>query len=245
MLFSIGFGKINRKFKLWGETVATDFSRTIGLIGETAFEKLKNAHVMVFGVGGVGSFAAEAVARAGVGRITLIDNDTVAPSNLNRQLVALHSTIGQPKAEVARRRILDINPDCRVTAVCLYYDENLPLDLHCDYIIDAIDSVPAKLHLLQTAVTQGVPIVSSMGTGNKICPEQLELADISKTSVCPLAKKIRVELRKRGILHLPVVYSKEIPLVRSTPPASISFVPPAAGLLAASAAVRGIIGAAQ
>lgn len=220
----------------------TDFSRTLTLIGEEAFEKLKGAHVMLFGVGGVGSFAAEAVARAGVGRITMIDSDVVAPSNLNRQLIALHSTIGMAKAEAARRRILDINPDCRVTAVCMYYDENLPLDLHCDYIIDAIDSVPAKLHLLTSATQLGVPVISCMGTGNKVHPEMLQIADISKTSVCPLAKKMRVELRKRGISHLPVVYSQEIPLVKTTPPSSISFVPSAAGLLAASCAVRTISG---
>ncbi len=218
------------------------FTRTINLIGEENFEKLQKSHIMVFGCGGVGSYAVEALARAGVGEITVIDSKTVGFSNINRQLVAYNSTVGKNKVDVEKERIADINPDCVVNTVTEFFDENSSLSLDCDYIVDAIDSVPSKIFLVQKASEKGVPVISSMGTGNKICPEMLEISDISKTSVCPLAKKMRLELRKRGIKHLKVVYSKEIPVVKCVPPASNSFVPATAGLLLASVVVRDLIG---
>ena len=218
------------------------FTRTINLIGEENFEKLQKSHVMIFGCGGVGSYAVEAIARAGVGEITVIDSKTVGFSNINRQLVAYNSTVGKNKVDVEKERIADINPDCVVNTVTEFFDENSSLSLDCDYIVDAIDSVPSKIFLVQKASEKGVPVISSMGTGNKICPEMLEISDISKTSVCPLAKKMRLELRKRGIKHLKVVYSKEIPVVKCVPPASNSFVPATAGLLLASVVVRDLIG---
>lgn len=217
------------------------FTRTINLIGEENFEKLQKSHVMIFGCGGVGSYAVEAIARAGVGEITVIDSKTVGVSNINRQLVAYNSTVGKNKVDVEKERIADINPDCVVNTVTEFFDENSSLSLDCDYIVDAIDSVPSKIFLVQKASEKGVPVISSMGTGNKICPEMLEISDISKTSVCPLAKKMRLELRKKGIKHLKVVYSKEIPVVKCIPPASNSFVPAAAGLLLASVVVRDLI----
>ncbi len=218
------------------------FTRTINLIGEENFEKLQKSHIMVFGCGGVGSYAVEALARAGVGEITVIDSKTVGFSNINRQLVAYNSTVGKNKVDVEKERIADINPDCVVNTVTEFFDENSSLSLDCDYIVDAIDSVPSKIFLVQKASEKGVPVISSMGTGNKICPEMLEISDISKTSVCPLAKKMRLELRKRGIKHLKVVYSKEVPVVKCVPPASNSFVPATAGLLLASVVVRDLIG---
>lgn len=218
------------------------FTRTINLIGEENFEKLQKSHVMIFGCGGVGSYAVEAIARAGVGEITVIDSKTVGVSNINRQLVAYNSTVGKNKVDVEKERIADINPDCIVNTVTEFFDENSSLSLDCDYIVDAIDSVPSKIFLVQKAMEKGIPVISSMGTGNKICPEMLEISDISKTSVCPLAKKMRLELRKRGIKHLKVVYSKEVPVVKCVPPASNSFVPATAGLLLASVVVRDLIG---
>lgn len=217
------------------------FTRTINLIGEENFEKLQKSHVMIFGCGGVGSYAVEAIARAGVGEITVIDSKTVGVSNINRQLVAYNSTVGKNKVDVEKERIADINPDCVVNTVTEFFDENSSLSLDCDYIVDAIDSVPSKIFLVQKAMEKGIPVISSMGTGNKMCPEILEISDISKTSVCPLAKKMRLELRKKGIKHLKVVYSKEIPVVKCIPPASNSFVPAAAGLLLASVVVRDLI----
>lgn len=217
------------------------FTRTINLIGEENFEKLQKSHVMIFGCGGVGSYAVEAIARAGVGEITVIDSKTVGVSNINRQLVAYNSTVGKNKVDVEKERIADINPDCVVNTVTEFFDENSSLSLDCDYIVDAIDSVPSKIFLVQKAMEKGIPVISSMGTGNKMCPEMLEISDISKTSVCPLAKKMRLELRKKGIKHLKVVYSKEIPVVKCIPPASNSFVPAAAGLLLASVVVRDLI----
>lgn len=223
------------------------FSRTENLIGTKNLEKLKNSHIMVFGLGGVGSFAAEALARAGVGRLTLIDKDTVSVTNINRQLYALHSTLGMKKAEVAFSRVLDINPDCKAEAVCKFY---LPENADefsfdgVDYIIDAIDNVTAKLHIIERARNENIPIVSCMGTGNKTDSSRFEISDISKTSVCPLAKTIRTELRKKGINHLKVVYSKEEPKNLGDDkrtPASISFVPPAAGLLLAQVAILDIL----
>lgn len=223
------------------------FVRSENLIGSEALLKLKNAHVAVFGVGGVGSAAVEALARAGVGKISVFDGDCVTPSNINRQLIALHSTLGTPKVEATKQRILDINPDCEVfTNEVFYTADNADLfDLSIyDYIIDAIDMVSAKIELICRAKEKSVPIISSMGTGNKLDPTAFEVADIFKTSVCPLARVMRRELKMRGIINLKVVYSKEEP---RTPlcedkrtPASISFVPPVAGYIIAGEVIKEI-----
>lgn len=221
--------------------MTSDFTRTIDLIGRTAFEKLQNSSVCVFGCGGVGSYVVEALARSGVGRITIVDNDVVDRSNINRQLIALNSTVGMPKAQAAAERVADINPDCVVTPVELFFDSEHTIPLDFDYIADAIDSVPSKLFLIEEAAKRGVPVISAMGTGNKLNPSEFEVSDISKTSYCPLAKKMRCELRKRGINHLKVVYSREEPAVRAVPPASISFVPGSAGLLMAGEIIKDLI----
>ena len=224
------------------------FIRTAYLIGAEAVEKLIRGRVILFGVGGVGSYCAEALARAGIGTICLVDPDKVTPSNLNRQLVALHSTIGKNKAEVMRERILDINPGADVTAISLFYlPENADkIDLsRYDVVIDAVDTVSAKIELAVRARAIGIPIISAMGTGNKLNPERLELADLSDTEMCPLARVMRRELRARGIHHMRVVYSKEDPVsfrgaadAERRVPGSISFVPSCAGLLLASEAVQ-------
>ncbi len=221
--------------------MTSDFTRTIDLIGRPAFEKLQNSSVCVFGCGGVGSYVVEALARSGVGRITIVDNDVVDRSNINRQLIALNSTVGMPKAQAAAERVADINPDCVVTPVELFFDSEHTIPLDFDYIADAIDSVPSKLFLIEEAAKRGVPVISAMGTGNKFNPSEFEVSDISKTSYCPLAKKMRYELRKRGINHLKVVYSREEPAVRAVPPASISFVPGSAGLLMAGEIIKDLI----
>ncbi len=221
--------------------MTSDFTRTIDLIGRPAFEKLQNSSVCVFGCGGVGSYVVEALARSGVGRITIVDNDVVDRSNINRQLIALNSTVGMPKAQAAAERVADINPDCVVTPVELFFDSEHTIPLNFDYIADAIDSVPSKLFLIEEAAKRGVPVISAMGTGNKLNPSEFEVSDISKTSYCPLAKKMRYELRKRGINHLKVVYSREEPAVRAVPPASISFVPGSAGLLMAGEIIKDLI----
>lgn len=222
------------------------FSRTALLLGENGVERLKNSRVAVFGVGGVGSFAVEALARLGIGHITLVDPDKVVLSNLNRQLVALHSTLGMYKVDVAKARILDINPEAEVEVLKMFYlPENADeFDVsRFDCIVDAIDTVSAKLELIVRAKKAGVHIVSSMGTGNKLHPEMLEISDISKTSICPLARVMRRELRARGIEHLDVVYSKEEALKPrediflesgKKTVGSVSFVPSAAGILLAS-----------
>lgn len=231
------------------------FSRMELLVGADAVSHLSCMHVAVFGIGGVGSFAAEAIARAGVGTVTLIDNDVVSLTNKNRQLVALSSTVGQPKVEVMRERILDINPNATVFALQQFYDADSTLDLtQFDYIIDAIDTVTAKLLLIETCNRLGVPLICSMGTGNKLDPTRFEVADIYKTSVCPLARVIRQQCKKRCIEHLKVVYSKEEPrcAAQSTEhkgtagrpvPGSISFVPPVAGMILASEVVGDLISA--
>ena len=226
-------------------TSESALSRTEGLIGTQALDILKNARVAVFGVGGVGSYVVEALARSGIGTLDLVDNDIVAESNLNRQLIALHSTIGQSKVEIAKARVLDICPECKVnTYKCFYLPEeaeSFPFS-EFDYIVDAIDTVKAKLSLVEEANKAGVPIISSMGTGNKLDPCRFEVSDISKTSVCPLAKVMRVELRKRGIHHLKVVYSKEEPVnIDSRTPASIAFVPSVAGLIIAGEVIKDLI----
>ena len=221
------------------------FSRTEQLIGTDSLIKLKNARVAVFGIGGVGSYVVEALVRSGVGKLDLIDNDVVAESNLNRQLIALHSTIGLPKVEVAAKRAKDINPGVEVNChKCFYLPEEadkFPFGEY-DYVVDAIDTVKAKISLVEEAKKADVPIICSMGTGNKLDPTRFEIADISKTSVCPLAKVMRVELRKRGISHLKVLYSKEEPVnVGSRTPASIAFVPSVAGLIIAGEVIKDLI----
>ena len=215
-------------------------SRTIKLIGEEGLARLKAASVLIVGNGGVGSYAAEAVARAGVGSITLMDGDTVQPSNLNRQLVALTSTLGRNKAEVMAERIRDISPEADVTALARFYEENDTLDLTAyDWIIDAIDSVIAKTALIKTAVEKDVNIVSAMGAAGKF-ETGFKIADISNTSTCPLAKVMRKRLRAIGIEHLPVVYSEEKPVPRDGDLGTLSYVPGAAGLCMAGYVIRSI-----
>lgn len=230
------------------------FSRTERLIGKENQEKLKKAAVAVFGVGGVGGYAAEALARSGIGRLALIDADVVCPSNINRQIVAAHSTVGRPKVEVMRERVLDINPQAEIEIFACFYDADTAgrIDLSgFHYIVDAIDTVSSKLLLAERAIAAGVPIISCMGAGNKLDPTRFEVADIFKTSVCPLARVMRKELRKRGIDHLKVVYSKEeafTPIIMEDEhadgrpvPGSIAFVPAVAGMILAGEVVRDLI----
>ena len=223
----------------------SQFEREIRLIGNDGLNRLKGSRVIVFGLGGVGSYVVEALARSGVGSLTLVDADKVCLSNLNRQLVALHSTIGQLKVDVAQNRIHDINPECVVTKYPVFYlpetaDE---IDLsQYDYIVDCIDTITAKIELAVRSQAIGVPIISCMGTGNKLDPAKLQIADISKTSVCPLARVMRLELRKRGINHLRCVFSTEEPIrTGMSEPGSSAFVPSTAGLLIASAVVRDLL----
>ena len=226
-------------------------SRTLMLIGESALEKLKNSHVIVFGCGGVGGNVIEALARSFVGKITVVDNDTVSLSNLNRQLLATYDTVGKSKVDVAKDRILSINPQCEVTALNMFFlpENATEIDFtQYDYIVDAIDTVSAKLELAKISQDLGVPMISSMGTGNKLHPEMLEISDIYKTSVCPLARAMRNLCKKNGIKKLRVVYSKEEPKSaikvvdnNKAVPASSAFVPCAAGILIASAVVNDII----
>ena len=233
------------------------FSRTERLLGSAAMEKLKSSRVAVFGIGGVGGFAVEALVRAGIGAIDLIDNDTVALSNLNRQIIATHDTVGRPKTEVMAERIARISPDTRVRVFQTFYlPENADqFDFKdYDYVIDAIDTVTGKIGLVMQAAAAGTPIISSMGTGNKLDPTALEVSDIYRTSVCPLAKVMRTELKKRGIRSLKVVYSRELPMTpapeqspetgasqgagKKRAPASISFVPSVAGLILAGEVIK-------
>ena len=229
------------------------FSRAELLLGEEALHKLRSARVALFGIGGVGSFAAEALARGGVGHITLVDGDTVSITNIIRQLIALHSTVGKEKTAVMAERIADISPETEVeTYPVVYGAENRDLlDFSTyDYVIDAIDTVTSKLILIEEAKKAGVPVISCMGTGNKFHPERFEVTDISKTSVCPLAKVMRKELKVRGIKNVKVVYSKEEPQKPAESPetgkrqipGSLSFVPPVAGLLLAGEVIRHIAG---
>ena len=223
---------------------AEQFSRTELLLGEEAMEILKNARVAVFGIGGVGGYVTEALARSGVGAFDLTDKDRVCLSNLNRQIIATHKSIGKYKTEVMRERILDINPEAEVrTHECFYLPETKgEFDFSSySYVVDAVDTVTAKLSLAEEAKAAGVPMISSMGAGNKLNPFLFETADIYETSVCPLARVMRRELRKRGIDHLKVVYSKEPPLPplkEANGPGSTAFVPSVAGLLIASEVIR-------
>lgn len=240
--------------------MVNQYSRTELLIGAEGMNLLKGSSVMVFGVGGVGSHCIEALARSGIGKLILIDNDTVSLTNINRQSIAYHSTIGQYKTAVMAERIRDIDPSIKVkTYETFVLPENLADILDgeekIDYIIDAIDTVSAKIALVEEAVKRGIRLISSMGTGNKLHPELFEIDDLSKTSVCPLCRVMRRELKQRGILHLKVLYSKEKPIdisgretgedpgARRSVPGSISFVPPVAGLLIAGQVIRELSGA--
>ncbi len=232
------------------------FSRTEMLFKSEAMEKLKNSRVAVFGIGGVGGYAVEALARSGVGAIDIIDNDTISVTNINRQIYALEDTVGKYKTDVAEERILKINPDCKVRKYTTFYmpETSSEFDFsQYDYIIDAIDTVTGKLEIIENAIKCKTPVISSMGTGNKINPTQLEISDIYKTSVCPLAKVMRHELKKRGIKKLKVLYSKEIPITpavsdeelppsRRQIPGSNAFVPSVAGLIIASEVIKDLTG---
>lgn len=233
------------------------FSRTELLIGKENIKKLQNSKVAIFGIGGVGSYVVEGLVRAGIGNFILVDSDNVSISNLNRQIIATTKTIGKPKVEVARERILEINPNANVTIYKEFYMPNNKMELTSDisYIVDAVDTVTAKITLIEEADKLKIPIISSMGTGNKLDPTKFEVTDIYKTSVCPLAKVMRKELRNRGIKSLKVVYSKEEPIKtikveadedieferKGYVPGSISFVPSVAGLIIASEVVKDII----
>lgn len=235
------------------------FIRTELLIGKEAVKKLNNSRVAVFGIGGVGGHCAEALVRSGVGTIDIVDNDVIAESNINRQIVALHSTIGRYKTEVMKERLLDINPDVKVNEYrCFFLPENasqFPFDKY-DYVVDAVDTVTAKIAIIMAAQEHGTPVISSMGAGNKLHPEMFEIADIYKTSVCPLAKVMRQELKKRGVKKLKCVYSKEEPLQpteesfggelpapdasRRSVPGSSAFTPSVAGLIIAGEVIRSL-----
>ena len=223
------------------------FARTELLIGKEALKRLLNSHILLFGLGGVGGYVAEALARCGIGSIDIVDNDVVDITNLNRQIISLHSNIGMNKVDVAEKRLKDINPDIKIKKYKMFYmpDKADEFDFgQYDYVIDAIDTVSAKLSIIESAKKSNVPVISSMGTGNKLKPMKFEIADISKTSVCPLARVIRGELKKRGIFGVKVLYSKEEPIKQSSEnrksPASNSIVPPVAGLLIANEVINDI-----
>lgn len=233
------------------------YSRTGLLLGSEAMEKLKNARVAVFGLGGVGGYVVEALARSGVGALDLIDHDTISMTNINRQILATRSTVGMGKAEAAKTRVLDIDPEIRVTAWTTFYcpDTAHEFDFtRYSYVVDAIDTVTGKLALVQAAKEAGVPILSCMGTGNKLDPTRFQIADITKTSVCPLARIMRKECAKRGIKHLKVLFSTEDPITpqggsmeelpegRRALPGSVAFVPSVAGLIIAGEVIRDLIG---
>lgn len=230
------------------------FERTGLLLGQKAVEELGQKRVAVFGIGGVGGFVVEALVRSGIGSIDIIDKDTVSVTNINRQLIATYSTIGQSKVCVMKQRILDINPDCKVYVHdCFYLPDNseqFEFEEY-DYIVDAVDTVTAKIELAVQAKKAGVPIISSMGAGNKLDAGKFEVADISKTSVCPLARVMRRELKKRDIVHLKVVYSKEEPVMpkeqifdgnKRVLPGSVAFVPSVAGFMIAGEVIKDIVG---
>lgn len=231
------------------------FSRTELIFGEEALEKLANARVAVFGVGGVGGYAVEALARSGVGALDIIDNDTVALSNINRQIIALHSTIGEYKVDAAAKRILDINPNIKLKAYKTFFTPETAdtFDFsEYDYVIDAIDTVVGKIELVMKAQAAGTPIICSMGAGNKIDPTKFQVADIYKTSVCPLARVMRYELKKRRVKHLKCVFSTEEPITprqseeisgKRQTPGSCAFVPSVAGLIIAGEVIKDIINA--
>lgn len=227
------------------------FSRTQMLLGSAAMERLFSARVAVFGVGGVGGYCVEALVRSGVGSLDLIDNDTVSASNINRQIIALHSTVGRYKVDAAKERALDINPNVKINAYPVFYTPKTAADFdfsHYDYVIDAIDTVSGKISIIENAAAANVKVISAMGAGNKLDPTALTVTDIYKTSVCPLSRVMRYELRKRGIKELKVVYSTEKPIkpdysgntspLSKLPPSSNSFVPAAAGLILAGEVIK-------
>ncbi|MDM8194811.1 tRNA threonylcarbamoyladenosine dehydratase [Massilimicrobiota timonensis] len=228
------------------------FSRFELLVGEDNIQKLNQAHVIVFGVGGVGGYVVEALVRSGIGHITIVDNDVVSLSNLNRQIIATQETIGQKKVDVMKKRILSIHPECDVTTLDMFYlpETANQIDLsQYDYVVDAIDTITSKIELALRC-DQKIPLISSMGTGNKMNPALLQVSDIYKTSVCPLAKVMRRELKKRRVKHLKVVYSQELPMKpfasdeithKRTIPGSTAFVPSSAGLLIASEVVKDLL----
>lgn len=237
--------------------ITNAFSRSALLLGDDGIKKLSESHIAVFGVGGVGSYAVEALARTGVGKLSLFDSDTVSLTNINRQLIALHSTVGKYKTEAAKERIADINPECAVFEHRIFFTEETAGEIdfsEFDYVVDAIDTVSSKILLALICKEKNIPIISSMGTGNKLCPTQLEISDIYKTSECPLARVMRRELKCRGIKKLKVVYSREKPISpkygknaetkgsgNRPAPGSVAFVPSAAGLIIASEVVKDII----
>lgn len=231
----------------------TMYTRTEMLIGEDAVSKLKSAHVIVFGCGGVGSYIIEALARAGVGKLTVVDSDCVSVSNINRQLIATLETVDTPKTEAVKARVASINPQCTVDARQTFYTAENADEISfdgADYVADAIDTVTSKLLIIERAKAAGVPVICSMGTGNKLDPTRFRIADIQKTSVCPLARAMRKLLKERGISHVKVLFSDEQPVEpaqavsdehRRSVPASISFVPSAAGLIIAGEIIKDII----
>ena len=232
------------------DNIKTEFSRTAAVIGNEGLVRLSRARVAVFGVGGVGGYVCESLARSGVGALDIFDMDTVSPSNINRQIIALHSTVGRYKTDIMRERILDINPDCAVTEHRVFYmPENADgFDLsQYDFIVDAIDTVTAKIELAVRATSLSIPFIACMGTGNKMDVSKLQIADLSKTTVCPLARVMRRELKQRGITHLPVLYSTELPITSGTDengkkvPASTAFVPAAAGLMIGAHVIKTLI----
>lgn len=221
----------------------SQFDRTIQMLGEEAQQILSESHVAVFGLGGVGGSCAEALARAGIGHMDIFDGDTVDLTNLNRQVIALHSTIGQPKAEVCKARLKDINPLLRVSAYQVFYDANnadlFPFDAY-DIVIDCIDTVSSKLLIIERARRLGIPVLSCMGTGNKLDIRRFKISPIEKTSVCPLCRVMRTECKKRGFAGVRVLWSDEEPInpLKKRTPGSVSFVPPAAGMMLAGEAIR-------
>ncbi len=221
-----------------------EFARTGLLIGREGLDKLSRSRVAVFGIGGVGGYVCEALVRSGVSSFDLIDKDVVSVSNINRQIIALHSTMGRPKVEVMKERMLDINPSVTVnTYECFFLPENandFPFEEY-DYVVDAVDTVTAKIELIMQCKSKKIPVISSMGAGNKLDASAFEVSDIYKTSVCPLAKVMRRELKKRGVKDLKVVYSKENPITNSRPPGSVAFVPSVVGLIIAGEVVRDLI----
>ena len=225
------------------------FSRTELLIGKEGIEKLNNSKVVVFGLGGVGSFVLESLARAGIGSFILVDKDEVDITNINRQIIATHKSVGMPKVEVAKKRVLDINPNANVETIQEFFmpDSENFFDDSIDYIIDAVDTVTAKIEIIVRAKEKRIPVISCMGTGNKLDSTKFEISDISKTSVCPLAKVIRKELKNRNIKNVKVLYSKEEPIKNNSGkdgkrvPGSISFVPSVAGLIIAGEVIKDLI----
>lgn len=221
------------------------FLRTIGVIGEDNFKKLNNSSVIVFGLGGVGGAACEALVRSGIGSVAIVDKDVVDITNINRQIIATDETVGMKKTDAMKKRLLSINPSLKIVKYDLFYLPETADEINLseyDFAVDCIDNVTAKLELVERCNRLGVPVISSMGTGNKLHPEMLEIADISKTSVCPLARVMRRELKRRGINKLPVVYSKEEPVkTELSVPGSMSFTPPVAGYLICSYVVRKLL----